>query len=68
VLCWWRWRCIGLCSWLNRLSVVYGVSYLQWWQRVGDGRLSGMALACGRSVVVWLVVWRRVSMVIGLVL
>jgi hypothetical protein len=35
---------------------------------VGDGRLSGMALACGRSVVVWLVVWRRVSMVIGLVL
>jgi hypothetical protein len=35
---------------------------------VADGRLSGMALACGRSVVVWLVVWRRVSMVIGLVL
>jgi hypothetical protein len=32
------------------------------------GWVGGMTLACGRGVLVWLVIWQRVSMVIWLVL
>jgi hypothetical protein len=34
---------------------------------VCDGGLSGVTLACSGGVVVWLVIWRRISMVVRLV-
>jgi hypothetical protein len=34
---------------------------------VGEGRLRGMGMCCVRGVIVWLVVGRRISVVIGLV-
>jgi hypothetical protein len=36
-------------------------------QRVGDGRLSEMGMGCVWGVTVWLVVRRRIYVVIGLV-
>jgi hypothetical protein len=32
---------------------------------VGDGWLGCVSLTCVWSVVVWLVIWRRVSMLVG---
>jgi hypothetical protein len=34
---------------------------------VCDGGLSGVTLACSGGVVVWLVIWRRIYMVVRLV-
>jgi hypothetical protein len=40
---------------MDCLGISYGICYLQWWQRVCDGRLSGVTLACGGGAAVWLV-------------
>jgi hypothetical protein len=48
-------------------AVVRVVVDLQWWRRAGDGGLGCMSLACVWSVVVWLIIWRRVSVIVGLV-
>jgi hypothetical protein len=49
------------------LSVLCRIGYLKWRRGVSDGRLSGMSLTHVWGVVVWLIVWRRISMIIGLV-
>jgi hypothetical protein len=36
-------------------------------RRVGDGWLSCVDLACICGVVLWLVIWRRISVIVGLV-
>jgi hypothetical protein len=44
-----------------------GICYLQGCRRVGDGWLSCVDLACICGVVLWLVIWRRISVIVGLV-
>jgi hypothetical protein len=68
LILWWRWRWVAwLCFGLGYLRACGGVRYLQQWRRVSDCWLGCVDLACMRGVVVWLVVLRRVSMVVGLV-
>jgi hypothetical protein len=64
----WRWwKCTRFWFWLDYLGILCRIGYLKWRQRVGDGRPSGMSLAHVWGIVIWLVVWRRVSVIIGLV-
>jgi hypothetical protein len=51
-------RCLRASSW---------VRYLQRCLRIGDCWLWCMDLSCVRHIIVWLVVLRRVSVVVGLV-
>jgi hypothetical protein len=64
------WRClkyIRFWLWLDCLGVLHRVIYLKWRRRIGDCMLSGMSLARVWGVVIWLVVWRRISVVTGMV-
>jgi hypothetical protein len=65
---WWR---LGWIVWfyfsLGWLGICCGICYLQGCLRVGDGWLGCADLACMRRVVVWLVVWRRIYVVVRLV-
>jgi hypothetical protein len=56
VLWWWRRQSTGLYFLLDYLSVGCRICYLQRRRRVRDGRLSRIILACGRGLVVWLVI------------
>jgi hypothetical protein len=65
---WWRLRWIvWFYFWLGWLGIRYGICYLQGCHRVGDGWLGCVDLFCLRGVVVWLVIWRRISVVVRLV-
>jgi hypothetical protein len=64
----WRWwKCIRFWFWLDCLGALHRVGYMKWRRGVGDGRMSVMSLARVWGVVIWLVVWRRISVVIRLV-
>jgi hypothetical protein len=68
LIVWWRWRWVArLYLWFGCLRACGGIRYLWRCQRVSDCQLGCMDLACVRCVIVWLVVLRRMSVVVGLV-
>jgi hypothetical protein len=61
----WRWRWITwLYFWLSCMGTCHGIHYLHGCRRIGDCWLWCVDLICMCSIIVWLVVLRRVSMVI----
>jgi hypothetical protein len=67
VLWWGLGWVIWPCFWLNCLSARCGICYLQGCRRVSDGSLGCVDLVCMLGVVIWLIIWRRISVVVGLV-
>jgi hypothetical protein len=69
ILIWgWGWRwVVRLRFWLRCLRACGWVCYLQRCWRIGDCWLWCMDLACVWHIDVWLVVLRRISVVVGLV-
>jgi hypothetical protein len=62
---WWRWV-VQLRFWLRCFLNSGWVRYLQRCLRIGDYWLWCMDLACVWRIIVWLVVLRRISVVVGL--
>jgi hypothetical protein len=58
---------VCLYFWLNWLGARCGICCLQGCRGVSDGWLGCVDLVCMLGVVIWLVVWRRISMIVGLV-